>query len=63
LPGATGPTIPLNFIRRIGLPATIGAGFIWTFSDRGLVVPVSSSIILWNLSATGVSDVYVEVDE
>jgi hypothetical protein len=59
----TGPTIPLNFIRRIGLPATIGAGFIWTFSDRGLVVPVSSSIILWNLSATGISDVYVEVDE
>lgn len=59
----TGPTIPTQFLRRIGLPATIGAGIIWTFSDRGLVVPVSSSLILWNLSATGVSDVYVEIDE
>jgi hypothetical protein len=59
----TGPTIPAQFIRRIGLPNTIGAGVIWTFTEPGLVVPVSSSLILWNLSATGVSDVYVELDE
>lgn len=59
----TGPTIPTAFIRRIGLPATIGAGVIWTFSDVGLVVPISSSLILWNLSATSVADVYVELDE
>jgi hypothetical protein len=59
----TGPTIPAAFLRRIGLPATIGSGIIWTFGERGLVVPASSSVILWNLSATGVSDVYVEIDE
>lgn len=59
----TGPTIPAQFIRRIGLPATIGAGIVWVFGDQGLVIPVSSSLILWNLSATGVSDVYVDLDE
>lgn len=59
----TGPTIPSAFIRRIGLPATIGAGVIWTFADAGLVVPISSSIILWNLSAVAAADVYVELDE
>lgn len=59
---ATGPTVPLNFFRRIQLPATIGAGAILTF-PRGLVIPISSSIIVWNISATGVSDIYVVVDE
>lgn len=54
----TGPTIPALFIRRIGLPATIGAGVIWTFPEP-IVVAVSSSVILWNLSTTGVADVYV----
>jgi hypothetical protein len=53
----TGPTIPSNFLRRVSLPATIGTGVIWTFPE-GLVIPVSSSIIMWNLSATGVSDMY-----
>ena len=28
---ATPPTIPANFMRRITLPAAIGAGFIWTW--------------------------------
>lgn len=60
---ATGPTIPAAFLRRIQLPATIGAGIIWTWEPPGLIVPVSSSIILWNLSATGVSDVYAVIDE
>lgn len=58
----TGPTIPTAFLRRIQLPATIGAGIVWTWQN-GLVIPVSSSIILWNLSATGVADVYVITDE
>ena len=58
----TGPTAPTNFFRRIGLPATIGTGVIWTF-PKGLVIPVSSSIVLWNLAANGVVDAYVVVDE
>jgi hypothetical protein len=57
----TGPTIPAAYLRRISLPATVGTGVIWTFPN-GIVIPVSSSIILWNLSATGVSDCYAVVE-
>lgn len=57
----TGPTIPAAFLRRISLPATIGTGVIWTFPN-GIVIPVSSSIILWNLSSMGVSDCYAVVE-
>ena len=54
---ATGPTIPAAFLRRISLPATVGVGVIWTF-PKGLIVPVSSSIIIWNLGAVAVADMY-----
>lgn len=58
----TGPTVPLYYLRRIQLPATIGAGVILTF-PRGLVIPVSSSIVHWNITATGVQDVHHVIDE
>ena len=58
---ATPPTIPAAFPRRIALPATIGTGVIWTFSP-GLVIPVSSSIVLWNLSTNSVLDAYAVVE-
>ena len=58
----TGPTVPLQFFRRIALPATVGTGVIWTF-PRGLIIPVSSSIVLWNLATNGVVDCYVVIDE
>lgn len=57
----TGPTIPTAFLRRIALPATIGAGVIWTFPE-GLVIPVSSSLILWNLASNSVLDAYAVID-
>ena len=59
---ATGPTAPTDFFRRIGLPATVGTGVIWTF-PRGLVIAISSSLVLWNLATNGVVDVYHVVDE
>lgn len=59
---ATGPTVPANFFRRVSLPATIGTGVIWTF-PRGLVIPISFSLVVWNLSTNGVSDIYVVLDE
>lgn len=59
---ATPPTVPLFFFRRINLPATIGAGRVITF-PRGLVIPVSSSLVIWNLAANGVSDIDVVLDE
>lgn len=53
----TGPTVPANFFRRISLAATIGNGIIWTF-PKGLVLPVSGGLVLWNLATNGVVDAY-----
>lgn len=58
----TGPTVPTAFLRRVTLPATIGAGVVLTF-PRGLIIPISSSIVVWNITGTGVSDIYVVIDE
>jgi len=57
----TDPTIPSAFLRRIALPGTIGTGVIWTFPE-GLVIPVSSSIVLWNLDTNSVIDAYAVLD-
>lgn len=57
----TKPTIPTAFLRRIALPAVIGTGVIWTFPE-GVVIPVSSSIILWNLGTNSVLDAYAVVE-
>jgi len=56
----TGPTMPGDFLRRIALPATIGTGVIWTFPE-GLVIPISSSVVLWNLGTNSVLDAYAVV--
>jgi len=57
----TGPTVPLAYLRRIYLPATIGTGVIWTF-PTGIVIPVSGSLVLWNIGTNGVVDAYAVVD-
>jgi len=54
---ATGPTIPAAFLRRIAFPATVGTGVIWTFPE-GIVIPVSSSLVLWNLGTNSLLDCY-----
>ena len=59
---ATQPTTPTQFYRRVSLPATIGAGIIWTF-PRGILVPVSNNIGLWNISAVPVQDCWFVWDE
>jgi hypothetical protein len=58
----TGPTASTNFLRKIVLPATIGNGVIWTF-PRGIVIPVSSSIVLWNLALNSALSAYAVIDE
>lgn len=57
----TAPTAPTKFIRRIGFPATIGSSWIWTF--RNLIIAAAGSLVLWNLAANGVSDIYVSAEE
>jgi hypothetical protein len=50
---STAPTVPAAFIRKFGLPATIGAGLIWTWPpDRPLLLPKSSWLCLWNFGAS-----------
>ena len=59
----TAPTIGSIYMRQIVLPATVGAGVIWTFPD-GLVVPTSGSIALWQTSTAAVGyAVYFSYDE
>lgn len=50
-------------MKRMVLPATIGAGVIWTFPD-GIVLPVSSYFVVWQFSALAVTySVYFDYDE
>jgi hypothetical protein len=59
----TPPTIGSVYMRQIVLPATIGAGIIWTFPD-GIVVPTSGSLALWQISAAAVTyAMYFSYDE
>ena len=57
----TGPTVPASFLRRISLPATVGMGIIWTF-PKGLVIPASSSLVLWNLALNSAFNAYAVLD-
>jgi hypothetical protein len=59
---ATSPTVPLIFLRRWNSAATIGVGIIWTF-PRGLVIPISSSLVVWNITASVANDVNCVIDE
>lgn len=58
----TGPTAPTNFLRRVSLPATIGAGIVWTF-PRGRTVLKTVTDVLWNITTDSVADVWFVVDE
>lgn len=59
----TPPTSPTTFWRRAMLPATIGAGVIWTF-PTGLVVPASGAFVVWQFTTAAVTyDVYFDFDE
>lgn len=66
----TGPTVPANFFRRIALPATIGAGIIWTWPPKSFIVgpgnaaAAVASIVLWNITAnSAITELYYVVDD
>ena len=57
------PTVPAQFLRRIALPGTVGAGVIWTF-PRGLILAASGTLLLWNLATNSAStNFWAVVDE
>ena len=65
---ATGVTAPSVFMRRIQLPATIGAGVIWTWAPGEFTIPASitttTAPVIWQISTAAVGyDVYVKVLE
>lgn len=63
---STAPTAPSVFMRKIVLPAVIGAGIIWTWpADAPLIVKPSGWIVLWNFGGSSgpAPTVYVKWEE
>jgi hypothetical protein len=58
----TSPTAPTNYHRRVNIATTVGVGIVWTF-PAGLVVPVSASLVCFNITASSVADVNFAIDE
>lgn len=56
------PGTPTIFHRRWNSAATIGLGIVWSF-PRGLVVPISSSLVMWNISTAVAYDCNIVIDE
>jgi hypothetical protein len=57
----TSPTVPLIYRRRWnGTLASVGV--VWTF-PRGLIVPASGAMVLWNIATTVAADVNCVIDE
>lgn len=47
----TAPTLPAEPLRRFSYAAAIGSAMIWTWPN-GLIIPLSGSLIFWNLAAS-----------
>jgi uncharacterized membrane protein len=58
----TAPTVPAFFYRRLYLKAAIGQPLIVGF-PRGLTIPQSGSLVLWNIATNPLFDVSMTVDE
>lgn len=58
----TSPTAPTSYHRRTNTAATIGVGIVWTF-PRGLIIPVSASLVCFNITASVALDVNFAIDE
>ena len=58
----TSPTAPTNYHRRTNTAATVGVGIVWSF-PRGLIVPVSASLVCFNVTASVALDVNWAIDE
>lgn len=59
---STSPTNPSNFLRRVSLPGTIGAGIIWTF-PRGRTRLKTTTDTFQNIITGSVADMWFVVDE
>ncbi len=55
---ATPPTLPTTFLRRTTLNGANGVTILWIW-PRGLGIPASGSVVVWNLATNSAPDVYV----
>ena len=55
---------PASYLRRFGIPATLGAGVIWSF-PQGLIIPSGpAELVVWNIgAATSTFSGYFSYDE
>lgn len=60
--GTSSPTNPTVYSRRVSLPATIGAGVIWTY-PRGFAVLKAKTLTTSNIGTTVAADVWWVIDE
>lgn len=58
----TSPTAPTPYHRRWNSAATVGVGIVWTF-PRGIIIPVSGSLVVFNITAAVACDLNAAIDE
>jgi hypothetical protein len=58
---ATSPTVPQIYHRRWN-GTLASTGVVWTF-PRGLVIPISFGMVIWNIATTVAADVNCILDE
>lgn len=61
---STAPTIGSVFMRRIALPAVVGAGIVWQFENLVVGPAGTAALVLWNFGAAAgsVVNLYVVTD-
>ena len=59
----TAPTAPTNYLRRLGLPAAVGNGVVFSWGDRGLRLKQASSLVLVLLAAGPTLNCYASWEE
>lgn len=58
-------TVPANFFRRVSMPASIGAGLVWTFPRGQLFLKNGGTAdpYFWIIATAPVCDIWFVVDE
>jgi hypothetical protein len=59
----TSPTVPASFFYRGSFPNVIGSRSEWALPASGIWVPAGQTIVLWNIGATGVTDITFTIQE
>lgn len=58
----TSPTAPAQYLRRANSAASIGPVTVWTF-PKGLYLPPSASLVIFNVTTTDASDINFVINQ